>query len=124
MLKALELSPSKFYQWKRRFGLPNYHNGKIPKSFWLELWEVEAIVEYAKQHPGVGYRYLTYKMLDRNVVAVSPATTYRVLKVMACYVVGLLPAKLENAVLSNRTDRMNTDMSTPRMSPFRGSSPS
>ena len=80
MLKVLQLSPSKFYQWKRRFGLPNYHNGKMPKSFWLEDWEVEAIVEYAKQHPGVGYRYLTYEMLDRDVVAVSPATTYRVLK--------------------------------------------
>jgi len=80
MLKALKLSSSKFYQWKRRFGLPNYHNGKLPRAFWLAPWEVEAIVNYARQRPGVGYRYLTYEMMDKDIVAVSPATTYRVLK--------------------------------------------
>ena len=80
MLKALGLSPSKFYHWKRRFGLPNRHNGRMPRDFWLEPWEVKAIVDYARRRPGVGYRYLTYEMLDNDVVAVSPATTYRVLK--------------------------------------------
>jgi transposase InsO family protein len=43
-------------------------------------WEIEAIINYAKSNPGQGYRRLTYMMLDENIVAVSPSTTYRVLK--------------------------------------------
>ncbi|HKB86489.1 MAG TPA: hypothetical protein VKD08_09990, partial [Ignavibacteriaceae bacterium] len=35
---------------------------------------------YAEDHPGEGYRRLTYMMLDDNIAAVSPSTTYRVLK--------------------------------------------
>lgn len=31
-----------------------------------------------KKHPAEGYRRLTYMMIDENIVAVSPATTYRV----------------------------------------------
>jgi len=58
----------------------NAHNGKIPRDFWLEGWEREAIVEYHGKHPLEGYRQLTYMMLDADVVAVSPSTTYRVLR--------------------------------------------
>jgi putative transposase len=36
-------------------------------------------VNYFLHHPGQGYRRLTYMMLDANVVAVSPSSTYRVL---------------------------------------------
>lgn len=60
----------------------------IPKAHWLLPWERKTIIEYAKVHKSEylfyirdGYRRLTYIMLDKNVVAVSPATTYRVLKV-------------------------------------------
>jgi transposase InsO family protein len=58
----------------------NFHNGKIHRDFWLEDWEKEAIVEYYKSHAREGYRALTYMMMDSDVVAVSPATVYRVLK--------------------------------------------
>ena len=37
-------------------------------------------MEFYYQHPLEGYRRLTYMMLDRDVVAVSPSSTYRVLK--------------------------------------------
>jgi len=37
-------------------------------------------VAFAKKHPGEGYRRLTYMMLDADIVAVSPSTTYRILK--------------------------------------------
>lgn len=70
----------KFYDWQRRHGQENCHNGAIPRGFWLETWEREAIVTFYLEHPEEGYRRLTYMMLDRDVVAVSPATTYRVLK--------------------------------------------
>jgi len=80
MLKAIGLSWARYGDWKRRFGLPNQHNGKMPRDFWLEPWEVQAIVDFKRAHPEVGYRMLTYMMMDADVVAVSPATTYRILR--------------------------------------------
>ena len=66
--------------WSGREGLPNFHYGKIPKQNWLFDWEKEAIINCAKSHLGEGYRRLTYMMMDEDVVAVSPSSTYRVLK--------------------------------------------
>ncbi len=75
----LGISNSKFYDWKKRYGKANEHNGKIPRDFWLEDWEKEAIVAFASDYDLEGYRRLTFMMLDQNVVACSPATVYRVL---------------------------------------------
>jgi putative transposase len=76
----LGITLSKFHTWKRRYGKVNAHNGQIPRDFWLEPWEREAIVTYHDKHPLEGYRRLTFMMLDDDIVAVSPATTYRILK--------------------------------------------
>lgn len=81
MLKFIGIKSSKYYSWIERKGLANNHNGKTPRGHWCLDWEREAIIAYAKAHPGEGYRRLTYMMIDDNIVAVSPATTYRVLKV-------------------------------------------
>jgi transposase InsO family protein len=78
--KGLGLAQSKYYSWKDRYGMDNLHNGKIPRDHWLEDWEREAIVEFAKANPEQRYRALTYKMLDEDIVAATPATVYRVLK--------------------------------------------
>lgn len=80
LLTWLELSPSKFHDWARRYGKANEHNGKIPRDYWLEDWERQAIIDFHHQHPLNGYRRLTFMMNDADVVAVSPSTTYRVLK--------------------------------------------
>jgi transposase InsO family protein len=80
LLKQIDIDSGKYYSWSAREGLPNFHNGKIQKQNWLLEWEKKAIINYAKSHLGEGYRRLTYMMLDENVVAVSPSTTYRVLK--------------------------------------------
>lgn len=77
----LGIAPSKYHDWKRRYGRANEHNGQIPRDFWLEDWEREAIVAFHDEHPLEGYRRLTFMMLDRDIVAVSPSTTYRILKV-------------------------------------------
>lgn len=71
---------SKFHSWKRRYGQVNEHNGKIPRDHWLEAWEHETIVAYHDKNSLEGYRRLTFMMLDDDIVAVSPASTYRVLK--------------------------------------------
>lgn len=79
-LAGLELHGSKFHSWKHRYGKDNSHNGKIARDHWLEEWERQAIVRFAREHPSERYRSLTYRMLDADIVAASPATVYRVLK--------------------------------------------
>jgi len=76
----LGIGRSKYYDWRRRYGRVNEHNGWIPRDFWLEPWESDAIVAYYIGHPDNGYRRLTYMMMDENIVAVSPTSVYRVLK--------------------------------------------
>ena len=58
----------------------NKHNGKIPRDHWLEGWEKDAILAFHELNPIEGYRRLSFMMLDEDVVAVSPATVYRVLR--------------------------------------------
>lgn len=74
------ISSSKYYDWKDRYGMANEHNAWVPRDFWLEKWEREAIIGYYKIHKEEGYRRLTYMMLDADIVAVSPSSVYRVLK--------------------------------------------
>lgn len=80
LLGWMQLGTSKFYQWKDRYGKVNEHNGKVPRDWWLEEWEKQAIVDYYDRHPLNGYRRLAFMMLDDDVVAVSPTSVYRVLK--------------------------------------------
>ena len=76
----LGVTASKFYDWRERYGRVNEHNGWVPRDFWLEPWEKEAIVSFHLKNPLEGYRRLTFMMLDADVVAVSPASVWRVLK--------------------------------------------
>jgi transposase InsO family protein len=80
LLKWVGLATSKYHTWKNRYGKANEHNGKIPRDWWIEPWEKQAIIDYHDQNPLEGYRRLTFMMLDDDIVAVSPSTTYRVLK--------------------------------------------
>jgi putative transposase len=80
LLFWLGLPPRKFHRWKDRYGKANEHNAMIPRDHWIEQRERAAIIQFAVQYPLEGYRRLTFMMLDRDIAAVSPATTYRVLK--------------------------------------------
>ena len=71
---------SKFYRWLERYGKANEHNGWIPRDHWLEDWEKQAIIQFHYEHPLDGYRRLAFMMLDKDIVAVSPMSVYRVLK--------------------------------------------
>lgn len=75
----LGIAASKYYDWQNRYGKANEHNALIPRDFWLEDWEKKAIIDFYLEHPLEGYRRLTFMMLDRDVVAVSPSSVYRVL---------------------------------------------
>jgi len=76
----LGVGGSKFYDWRQRYGRVNEHNGRIPRDFWLEQHEKQAIVDFHDRNPLEGYRRLTFMMLDQDVAAVSPSSVYRVLK--------------------------------------------
>ncbi len=75
----LGIAQSKFYDWRRRYGKVNEHNGWVPRDFWLEDWEEQAIVHFHWQHPLEGYRRLAFMMIDADVVYVSASSVYRVL---------------------------------------------
>lgn len=79
LIRGLGVGMSKFYTWCERYGKDNDHNGKIPRDYWLQEWEKDKIIEFYREHSTEGYRRVSYLMLDKGLVAVSPATTYRVL---------------------------------------------
>ena len=76
----LGIGPSKFHDWKDRYGRRNEHNAWVPRDWWLEDWEKQAIIRFSFEYPLEGYRRLAFMMLDHDVVAVSPSSVYRVLK--------------------------------------------
>ncbi len=80
LLGWARLKANKYHTWRKRYGKANNHNGKIPRDWWLEDWEKQAILDYHEKHSLEGYRRMTFMMLDDDIVAVSPSSTYRVLK--------------------------------------------
>ena len=80
LLAWIGLSPRKYHDWRDRYGKANEHNALVPRDHWITPDERKAIIDFALEYPLEGYRRLTFMMLDRDLVAVSPSTTYRVLK--------------------------------------------
>jgi transposase InsO family protein len=80
LIAGLGLSSSTYYDWRTRYGKMNEHSALIPRDHWLEAWEKTAILDFEQQNPLEGYRRLAFMMLDRDIVAVSPSSVYRVLK--------------------------------------------
>ena len=79
MIGWIGLARQKFASWRQRYCRANEHNGLVPRDFWLEEWEKLAIIAFYQAHPLEGYRRITFMMLDASIVAVSPASVYRVL---------------------------------------------
>jgi transposase InsO family protein len=79
LVRWIGISASKYHDWRARYGQLNEHNATLPRDHWLEDAEKQAIVDFHRQYPLEGYRRLTFMMLDRDIVAVSPSSVYRVL---------------------------------------------
>jgi putative transposase len=79
LLGWIGLGASKFHDWKHRYGKVNEHNAWIPRDHWLTQDEKRRITDFANSNPLEGYRRLTFMMLDRDVVACSPTSVWRVL---------------------------------------------
>lgn len=78
-LAWIGISSSKWHDWKKRYGKVNEHNALVPRDHWLEPWEKAAIIKFYEENPLEGYRRLAFMMLDRDLVAASPSSVYRVL---------------------------------------------
>ena len=50
----LDITASKFYDWRERYGKVNEHNGWVPRDFWLEDWEKQAIIGFPSEEPAGG----------------------------------------------------------------------
>ena len=49
LLRFAGISASTLYEWQRRYGIPNRHNGKVPKSHYLLEEEKQGTVSYDKK---------------------------------------------------------------------------
>jgi len=79
-LEKLDVRKPRFYDWKRRKGQENQHNGQIPKDTWILPEERTAILDFFSKNPLNGCRRLSYMMIDEDVAYVSGSTVHRVLK--------------------------------------------
>lgn len=79
ILFDLNLHSGRFYDWKKRYGTLNQHNGHIPRDFWLLPEEKDKIARFYLEHQLDGYRRCAYMMIDADIVYCSPSTVYRVL---------------------------------------------
>jgi putative transposase len=104
LIDWIGISRSKHAKWQKRYGMALEHNGLIPRDHWLADWEKEQIKAFQRDNPLEGYRRLTYMMIDKDIVAVSPSSAYRVLQQA-----GLLQRKAR--ALFNHCGRTNTGIS-------------
>jgi putative transposase len=80
LVQWLGIGSSRYYDWHRRYGKVNEHHGLVPRDHWLLPREREAILAGYLEHRDEGYRRLTYRLMDADLVAVSPSSVYRVLR--------------------------------------------
>ena len=73
------IARGKFFDWRKRYGKANEHNGWVPRDHWLTDDEEQRIIAYFEKHPLDGYRRLAFMMIDEDVAYASPTTVYRVL---------------------------------------------
>jgi putative transposase len=82
ILAVLGVGRSAYYSWRsaERKVMPGPRGVERTNCYSLLPGEREEIIRYALRHPDVRHRELAWKMVDDNVVCVSPSTVYRVLK--------------------------------------------
>lgn len=77
-LAALGVPRSVYYAWKARERLED-RASKLCRVYEVLPEERTAICEFALQYPKIGYRKLTWMMVDALVACVGESTVYRVL---------------------------------------------
>lgn len=80
LLGWLGVSAAKFYDWRRRKGQPNRHNGREPRSHQVSEQERRRVIEYADRHPGLGYRRIARALRRSCRASLSASSVYRILR--------------------------------------------
>jgi len=84
ILNIFELSRTRYFNFKIRISLDDFdfsrtkNNKKATHA--ITPAEKQKIIEYALNNTNYFHRELAYRMIDENIVYVSPSTCYRVLK--------------------------------------------
>ena len=79
-LEVLGLPSRTYHRWGVTQGKGKRPEGVLPKGHWILPEEREAILVFKRQQPSLGAKRLSFMMLDRNVVAISPSSVFRVLQ--------------------------------------------
>jgi putative transposase len=85
-LRELEIAPSTYYRWRRRYaergivGLEDLPS--VARRVWNRLGDEErdGIVEYALEHPALSPREVAIRLIDQEGWFVSESTVYRTLR--------------------------------------------
>ena len=77
ILDYLGVEKSSYYRWLKEDGLSDSPSLRQPYEILPE--EKDIVIKYVLQYPALSHRILAWKMVDEDVVYVSPSTVYRVL---------------------------------------------
>jgi transposase InsO family protein len=82
-LRGLGVSPASYYRWRQATLRAGVGLGASPPPvtpYEATAEERAAVRAYALQHPGIRHRELAWRMVDEDVVCLSPSTVYRILR--------------------------------------------
>jgi len=82
-LAALGIARRSYYRWLREEAWARALPAELVKPvqpFEALPEEKEAVLNYARKHPELRHRELAWRMVDEDVVCLSPSTVYRILK--------------------------------------------
>jgi putative transposase len=79
VLGRLGVSASGYYRWRGR-KRPPPRRGLLPPVHSVLPEERDAVIEYALRHPNHRHRELAWRMVDEDIVCLSPSSVYRILK--------------------------------------------
>lgn len=79
ILQVLGVSRSTYYSWSKKGDLEKGQT-KRTNPYAILPEERDAVIEYALAHPNLRHRVLAWKMVDEDVVCLSPSTVYRILR--------------------------------------------
>lgn len=78
ILRYLGVEKSSYYRWLDEPGRLSVKPLKSPYEILPE--EKETVLRYALKYPDLSHRILAWKMVDENIVYLSPSTVYRLLR--------------------------------------------
>jgi putative transposase len=82
-LAALGVPRSSYYRWLKEEAWARDRPQQPPKPvapYEALSEEKQAVIAYARRHPGLRHRELAWRMVDEDIAYLSPSTVYRVLK--------------------------------------------